>query len=471
MKQFFLERRRLFCLLAPALFGLIYLFLCATHLEQSVNLSESQNVYMTRFDIFEAVKNAPQGANLPFYFFILKIIGRDVYSLRLLSAVFGAAAIFFIFKWAKYKYDAKAAILSALFVSICPFVIYSGQSIQANTLIILEAFASLYFLQLAIDAREKKWWVIYVIILSLGLWTHLSFTLIWLVQLIYAASIHKKKFFGKKLFLLFMVPIFAFLPCAFMLNFSSVSETSLNTLTETLTEMTLYSSTNETKALSLLLLLASIVALTYLFIKTKKKTVAPVLLIAMPVSLLAVLSIIISVISFSSENLAVVPVSVCLLIAILLSIQMNKRVKRNYQSRRNLRTIICSVIFVSISVLGIYNVFEKGSFDFESNSRPAVSLLYKNIEALSYGKEVIVTSSEELYFELSAYETSVHPVYLLGGSQIANRIDSIEDMNIFWFVSLNEGALPNDNLEVVEEATLNLDKYSPSYSLRKLSAK
>ena len=471
MKQFFLERRRFFCLLAPALFGLVYLFLCVTHLEQSVNLSESQNVYMTRFGAFEAIKNAPQSTNLPFYYLILKIIGRDIYSLRLLSAVLGAAAIFFIFKWTKYKYGAKAAILGALFVSICPFMIHSGQSIQANTLIILEAFASLYFLQLAIDTKEKKWWVVYVIILSLGLWAHLSFVLIWLVQLIYVASIYKKEFFDRKLFLLFVVPIFAFLPCVFMLNFSSVSETSLNTLTETLAEMVLYSSANETKALSLLLLLAGIVSLTYLLIKTKKKAVAPVLLIAMPVSLLAVLSIIIPAISFSSENLAVVPVSICLLIAISLAAQMNKRVKKNYQSRKNLRIIICSVIFVSISALGIYNVFEKGSFDFESNSRPAVSLLYKNIEALSYGKEAIVTSSEELYFELSAYETSVHPVYLLGDSKIANRIDSIEDMNNFWFVSMNEDALPDNDLEVVEEATLNLDKYSPSYSLRKLSAK
>jgi hypothetical protein len=235
--------------------------------------------------------------------------------------------------------------------------------------------------------------------------------------------------------------------------------------------MVLYSSANETKVLSLLLLLAGIVALVHLFAKTKKKAVAPVLLIAMPVSLLAVLSVIVPAISFSSENLAVVPVSICLLIAISLAAQMNKRVKKNYQSRRNLRIIICSVIFVSISALGIYNVFEKGSFDFESNSRPAANLLYKNIEALSYGKEAIVTSSEELYFELSAYETSVHPVYLLGDSQIANRIDSIEDMNNFWFASINEDALPDNDLEVVEEATLNLDKYSPSYSLRKLSAK
>ena len=471
MKQFFLERRHFFCLLAPALFGLVYLFLCMVNSNQSVNLAESQNIYLTRFCVFDAIKNAPQSANLPFYYLVLNllshILGNAIYSMRLLSAIFGAASIFFAFKWAKYKYGAKAGILSTLFLSICPFMVFSGQSVQANTLIVLEAFASIYFLQLAIDARGKQWWFVYTAILILGLWTHLSFVLVLVAQLIYVISIYRKDFIRKKLFISFALAALAFIPGVVLSNLPQAFDTSLSTLGEVFSEMSIYECVGNLKGLALLLLIGNVSFVIYLFTKTKRKPIMPVLLAVVPAALLFVLSVVFSFVPFSSQWLAFVPAAFCVIISVLLAAQMNKRFKRRFLYRKHFRIVFGVLVFVTTSVIGIYNVSQKANYDFASDSRPAVNLLFENIDILSYENEPIVASSEELYYELSVYENSKH--------QVINSADDwgglLENEKQFWYVSTGDETPPSDKLEIEEQITLNLDEYSPSYYLYRLSTR
>jgi len=471
MKQFFLERRHFFCLLTPALFGLVYLFLCMINSNQSVNLVESQNIYLTRFGVFDAIKNAPQSANLPFYYLVLNlwshVLGNAVYSMRLLSAIFGAASIFFAFKWAKYKYGAKAGIFSAFFLSICPFMVFSGQSVQANTLIALETFASMYFLQLTIDTRGKQWWFVYTIILILGLWTHLSFVLVLVAQLIYVISIYKKDFIHKKLFISFTLAALAFIPGVILSNLPQAFDASLSTLGEVFSEMSIYERADSLKGLVLLLLISNASFVIYLFTKTKRKPIMPVLLTVVPTTLLFVLSVVFSFVPFSSQWLAFVPAAFCMIISVLLATQMNKRFKRRFLYRKYFRIIFGVLVFVSTSAIGVYKVSQKANYDFVSDFRPAANLLFENIDILSYENEPIVASSEELYYELSVYENSKH--------QVINSADDwgglLENGKQFWYVSTSDETLPDSKLEIEEQITLNLDKYSPSYYLYRLSTR
>ena len=464
MKQFFLERRRAFCLFAPAIFGLIYLTLSIRGFDWSVNYDESYNVYFTRFGVSDIFNFASNGANPPFYYLVLKawnhFLGRDVYSMRLLSAVLGAITLFFVFKWAKYKYGAKVSILSAALLCICPFFIRAGQVVAPYALVLAEIFAGLYFLQLAIDTKEKKWWFLYGLILAAGLWTHYIFIFAWIAQLIYALEIYKEDLFKKKLFLAYLISIILFVPwviAAFPWIKNIITGISLATIVDYFSELVIYLSTSEVKSWYLLLVLASVIALTYLLIKRRKK---------------------ISVMRY----LAFTPVAISVLSVIMLMGYIGVMAKKKKKSKRYLIAAICGIAFITTSVVGVLNVFEKKNYDFSTNTRIAVNSLYENIEALSHGTEQIIVSSPELYYELSVYETLEHRVMFIGESEslplMQNpnaRIASFEKSKEYWFIQegldFDKTALMDVKYKIVEEATLNLDELSPSYSLRKLSIK
>ena len=134
MREYLAKRKRIFSILAPTVFGILYMLICMTCLRRSVWTGESYSAYLTHFGFREIFDFSAAGTQPPLYYVFLKIwahiFGRSDFDLRFMSVFFGAIAIMFAYMWMKYKYGAKSATLGALLLSLSPLLIRCGQEIQ-----------------------------------------------------------------------------------------------------------------------------------------------------------------------------------------------------------------------------------------------------------------------------------------------------------------------------------------------------
>ena len=72
MKDYLRSRRRIFCILAPGLIGLLYMILCFVNLHQSIWYDESYSAYLTHFDFAGIWKYTAADVHPPLYYSCLK---------------------------------------------------------------------------------------------------------------------------------------------------------------------------------------------------------------------------------------------------------------------------------------------------------------------------------------------------------------------------------------------------------------
>lgn len=136
----------------------------------------------------------------PLYYFILRlwsyVAGSSLFSLRLLSILFGVLTI-----WAGYLFVRSAfrskilALLSALFLAVNPFQIQYAQEARMYTLGTFLLVLSSYFLVEALNSKKKKHWIWYSLAVAASLYTHYYLVFSILAQglfLLYAAVKQKK---------------------------------------------------------------------------------------------------------------------------------------------------------------------------------------------------------------------------------------------------------------------------------------
>ena len=132
--------------------------------------------------------------------------------MRFMSVFFGAIAIIFAWVWLKRKYGVKPALLAILLMSLSPMFIRYGQEMRMYTLAAAIVFAATFVLQLAIDTKKRRFWLIYGALMSLGMWTHYFTALIWIAQLSYLAYLYKKQIFQSNIILSYALAVLLYLP-------------------------------------------------------------------------------------------------------------------------------------------------------------------------------------------------------------------------------------------------------------------
>ncbi|RPI17326.1 MAG: hypothetical protein EHM58_09660 [Ignavibacteriae bacterium] len=119
----------------------------------------------------------------PFYYFVLKIwqeiFGVSVSVLRTPSALFSAAAVFFIYPLSKRVLDISSSLLVIFLFSISPLNIYFAQEARMASLNLFLNAGAIYFLILLIEktTNYKKFYLsfsfyLYTIFTLLALYTH-----------------------------------------------------------------------------------------------------------------------------------------------------------------------------------------------------------------------------------------------------------------------------------------------------------
>ncbi|MBR1939178.1 glycosyltransferase family 39 protein [Candidatus Saccharibacteria bacterium] len=455
MKDFLMRHKRAICILAPACLGLLYMILCFVNMRQSIWFDESFSVYITRFDFAKMWSLTAEDVHPPLFYIILKIwahfFGRTDFALRSLATIFGAVTILFVFLLVKYKYGKRAAILSSFLLSISPIFIRYGEEMRMYTLMTAIIFAATYFMHLAIDNRKRKWWVIYGILVALGMWTHYFTALAWLAHLIYLLRIFGKKFFSQKIFLCYVLAIVLYLPWipSLLTQFHAVQggfwigEVSAGTLMDYWTEATLYQKAYKTNNWCLILSILESVMVLAVFIKTHKKAKLLSLLALVPVGTLVLLSMPPLKPMFVSRYVicsmicaaALIPgvASVC-----LMNSTNSKRKQKKFAKQKKYALAFGALSSVIVcSVVGISTLYTGGNVNLSNGRRPSARELYEAVAELD-NELPIVCSGTELYYDMAFYSGTQNKVYFTHDVVDDYSMGSLHPLRDTYFGRIND---------------------------------
>ncbi|MDR3297820.1 MAG: glycosyltransferase family 39 protein [Candidatus Nomurabacteria bacterium] len=420
MQKLFEKHKRLICILIPVVIGIIYITICATNLQQSVWFDESYSAYLTRFDFSDIWHFAAVDVHPPLYYFLLKIwsviFGYTDFAMRFMSVFFGAVAIVFAWAWLKRKFGIKPAILATLFMALSPMLIRYGQEMRMYTLATAIIFAATFVFQLAIDTKKRHWWIIYGVLISIGMWTHYFVALVWIAHLAYLIYKYRKKIFQKNIVLSYVTAIVLYLPwlpffIAQSLDVQGgfwIPEATTVTITDYFTNSFLYLNSADVKGWLLILILAIAIILITIIIRAKQKLTLLSLIAFLPPVLLIILSVPPFKPMFVDRYVIYSSISMSLIagIAIMLPGTKPQNPKRTIQ---RFAPACIAVLFITTSIIGITNVLA----DEKSNAKG----IFESVATISEEGIPIISETEWVYYDISFYGTPQNPVYLIDKPQ------------------------------------------------------
>ena len=482
VKNFLQKHERLICILAPTLFGVLYIVLCSINLQQSIWFDESYGAYLTRFSFEDIWGLTAADVHPPLYYFLLKlwsgIFGYTDFGMRFMSVFFGAIAIVFAWQWLKRTFGTKPALIATLLMTLSPMLIRYGQEMRMYTMAVAIIFGATYVLQLAIDTKKRRYWIIYGILMALGMWTHYFVALIWLAHLAYLIYVYRKKIFQKNIIISYALAVVLYLPWipSFLSQTSTVQQgfwigaPSIATVTDYFTNSFLY--LNSADIAGWLLILTVVIA--FCFVSLVRRLGKKLSLLHFMAFLPPILLILLSMPPFTPMfvDRYIIYSMICLSLIVGIGLTVVK-----FKSRI-VAPIIMTLLFVGTSVIGIFNVYEFGNYNKTTHGKSDAKALFESVAAISQPGEPIISNSEWLYYDLSFYGTPEHPVYFVdemttykwGSHEPLRQHDygKIIDLDMFlakhervWFVgskpsksSLN---FPRDGYSELQVMTLNVN--------------
>ena len=130
----------------------------------------------------------------PLYYELLHfwttIFGRSEVAARSLSAVAGIATLYVCYLLVKRYISRSSATIVLLILAVAPFLVRYSQEARMYGLLGLFLITGTYALLRALEApKQKKWWIIYVIAMAAGLYTHYFTALALIAQWVYLMTL------------------------------------------------------------------------------------------------------------------------------------------------------------------------------------------------------------------------------------------------------------------------------------------
>lgn len=402
----------------------------------SIWFDEAFSAYLVQFSFWDIARFTASDVHPPFYYWLLKIwselFGTTELAYRSLSVAFGAATIIVAFVLARKYFGRKVAWLSLVFLIFSPMLIRYSDEARMYTMAAFIVMLATYFMLRAMETRRKKDWIVYGVLVSLGMWTHYFTALAWLAHWAWRATqVWRKgnspkafisRFFTKAWVVTYVLAVGLFLPwIPFMINQLRVVQgggfwigpVSTNTPSNFFSNYFYYLESGQAQgwlALTMLAVIITVIVLvkrTYVSLTNKQKQ--PFLLVAFLAFVPPVLLIIASMPPLRSSFIerylvpAFVALSIFLAVVLIVGTRKWKRVWR----------VLPVLAIVGMMIFGITNVYKYGNFNKNTNThiltREAVQLAKDN----SAPGVPIVANSPWIFYEAAPYATEEHPIYFI----------------------------------------------------------
>jgi len=415
----------------------------ATITKSSIWFDEAFGAYLIHFNFLDVARYTATDVHPPLYYWLLKIwtsiFGNDELGLRSMSLVFGASAITFGYLTVRRLFGRRSAWVSLLLLIISPMLIRYGQEARMYTLAATIALAATFVLTFAVKSKRKLPWVIYGILVSLGMWTHYFMAFVWIGHWVWRAIVvrqsgargkeFKKAFFTKNWVMAHIIAVAIFIPWLPLMLIQLtiiqgggfwIGPVGADTITSYLTNVLFYEDHNFAPgwygaALAVIVVMLAVFGLKLYRTLGKKQRQYYLLILTLavvPVIGLAVISLPPVRSSFVERYLMPSIVGFSLFAGVTLTLGMAKL-------RRTWQVIGIGIIVVSM-LFGISNVYYLGNYNKNSHTKVTTGDVVKRIQSIAKPGEPIIVSDPYVFYEAVFYNTTDHPVYFIDADTTYN---------------------------------------------------
>lgn len=405
----------------------------------SIWFDEAFSVYLIRFNFSDIAKYTALDVHPPLYYWVLKLwqmaFGNSELALRSLSLVFIAIAIIFVYMLIRKTFGMKAAGWSMLFLALSPMLLRYSEEARMYGMVMAIVAAATYVLVSAHEKPTRLKWIVYGILVALGMWTHYFTALIWIAHWVWryiavrGATAKKvwSEFFSKDWILAHAVALAAFLPWLPIMakQLGGIQKTgfwidpvSITTPFNFLTNLLMYRDTWEVTGWYALLATVALIALLTMIFKTwpmlkneQKQSYSLILSIAIvPIVMLIILSLPPLRPAFVERYLLAALPFWAALIGVSVAVLMTKK-------QFVTLTRLAVVVLVIAMSAGIFHLYSMGNYNKDEDTGYVTSIRYtvREVQKLaSDGQPIIAPASG--FLQVHYYSTDRNPVYFDGNN-------------------------------------------------------
>ncbi len=478
----------------------------STIAKSSVWFDEAFGAYLIRFDFWDIARYTAADVHPPFYYWLLKlwsmVFGTSEFALRSMSVLFAGIAIFFAFLLVKRLFNRNVAWVSLAFMVVAPMLLRYSQEMRMYAFVAAIAFAATYVLTIAVEQGKRKHWVVYGLLVGLGMWTHYFSALVWLSHWIWRAWVVKeetkpkkfwKTFFSKDWIIAHVVAVGFFIPWMpalihqildVQINGFWIPPVTPATIPNFLTNVLYYQDQETVNPWAALLFLVIVVAVVSLAIricrtasKVTKRNYALIFTVAfVPMLLLFVASMPPLRSSFIDRYLIPSTVGISLFIGVTFAIT-SAQIKTKWVKA-------IGILAIGAMIFGMYNVTQLGNYNKTLHSSNNTEQIIRALSQKAKDGEPIIADSPWLFYEAAFYSTVNHPVYFIDANTDykygslnmlrQNEQNKIRDLNAFakdhptiWYLGrpgANEVSSPNPTWKELQKVRVDDSvNHQPSY--------
>lgn len=419
--------------IALAIFATIALLNAA---RASLWFDEAFSAYITQFNFAEIAAFTSADVHPPFYYWLLKVwemlFGTSDLAIRSMSVFFGGVVIVLSYLLTRRLFGRLSAGVSLVFLALSPMLIRYSDEARMYTVAAAIILLATYVLVKATESNKRRYWVIYGLLVGLGMWTHYFTAVAWLTHWVWRAIVTRRgttkwknfwpKFFTKNWIVAYVVAIAVFIPwLPFMaLQLGTIqgvgfwiSSVTADSFTNYFSNLFYYLEHDQVFGWWAFLLWAVIIGLVIVARKTFKvlgrqdkiNYLLTTVLASAPVVILFVMSLPPLRSSFVERYLLIAVIGFAMFAAVTLVVGT-----RNW---RPWARVIPVVLIAGMMIFGITNVYYYGNYNKNTNMHVLTGEVVQAIAKKAAPGEPIVADSPWTFYEAIAYTSADHPVYFI----------------------------------------------------------
>jgi len=462
----------------------------------SIWFDEAFGAYLINFSFIDVARYTATDVHPPMFYWFLKtwaaLFGHTEIGLRSMSIFFGGVAAVFGFLLARRMFGRRAAIVGLFILVLSPLFIRYSQEARMYTMAVSIVLAATYVMLRAQELKSRKLWVLYGILVSLGMWTHYFTALAWIAHWAWryvtlrSTGVRKKvlakKFFDKDWLIAHVVAVGLFLPWipAMVIQLVVVQTGGFWIIPVGVDSITGYFGTlvyflehdHVTGWLSAILA-ASGVLITVLAVRNyrsgnrvfKTNYLLLFCLAAVPPILLFIVSLPPLTSSFVERYLLPAATASAFFVGVTLVYGLRKA--------KIWKQISVYIVVVAMLVFGISQVYYYGNYNKNSRTDIKTQQLLEQVIKRAAPGEPIIAATPWVFYEATFYNTSEHPIYFIdaytnydyGSLDMLELNDDhkINDLGAFtkahpkvWYIGYFEGEItpPENNWKQLDTTSI-----------------
>ncbi len=395
----------------------------------SIWFDEAFSAYLTRFSYGDIVFFTSVDVHPPLYYLVLKawisIFGTSELSYRGMSLFFALIALGGMYVLIQKLFKTKwFALLAVFLTALSPLFVRFSEETRMYTMVAAIVIWATYVMLVAMEKRKRRYWIIYGVLLSVGMWTHYFTALLWIAHWVWRAIEQRngtvKRFWTTEWIgahVLAVALYFAWIPVVFnqfkgVMSGFWIPPVDLATPIDYIATLLLYLQSDEADGwwailfwtISAVLLWVIIRARRYIAKESRSAHRLLVVMAIVPPVLLVLLSLPPLRSSFVDRYLLSASLFTAALIAYYFCLLIQNKVRG---------AKVALSMLIATFVVGIGWVYYYGNYNHVSH----VSIRSKDVLQLIYeqGKpgEPIIAANPWIYYEAAFYDDTDHHVYFV----------------------------------------------------------